>query len=206
MVDLIRVSLGGQGLQAEVSLVLVAAGAVAAALWLLRRRRSLRLFRPVEVEIRLGGVGQVKLQPNVRDVQIAHKLWVELVTRKAAVPLDEEHDVILEIYDSWHTLFQNVRTLLGEVPAELIRTEPGTREIVRIATATLNEGLRPHLTRWHARLQAWCEQTRAESAGKSPQEWQRHFPEYAELVADLKVVSQQLVEYAGALARIVRGE
>ena len=112
-------------------------------------------YNLVKLNIKLGNVGTAEFRPNKTDMQIAHKIWTELITRKAAIPIDKENDVIEEIYDSWYVLFQKVREFISEIPAELIRNNKSTKEIVRIATQTLNEGLRPHLTKWQARFRTW---------------------------------------------------
>jgi len=187
----------------SVVVILLVAGAVLLARY---RRWGLHRYQPVEVDISLGSIGSVKFQPNDQDIQIAHKIWVELVTRKAALPFDPENDVILEVYDSWHAMFQTIRSLLGEVPGSLIRSERSTQELTRIATGTLNYGLRPHLTRWQARFRSWHEQHRSLLATKTPQELQREFPHYEQLVQELQAVSQQLAQYAAALQQIVQGK
>ena len=104
----------------------------------------------VKLNIKLGRIGNAEFVPNHQDVQIAHRIWTELVTRKAALPVDPEHDVIVEIYDSWYRLFTKVRELISDIPADLLRTEKRLN-IVLIATQTLNKGLRPHLTKWQAK-------------------------------------------------------
>src|SRR5207245_5582812 len=151
----------------------------------LYRAWTLRRFHLVSLDIRLGGVGKVELRPNLEDIQIAHRIWVELITRKAALPIDPEHDVIVEIYDSWHALFLRVRQLIGDIPAQLVRKEKSTQELVRIATETLNKGLRPHLTRWQAQFRNWYAQEKDQLKTKTPQELQRLFPHYRDLIADL---------------------
>src|SRR5436309_1625407 len=72
--------------------------------WAFYRAWPLRRFHLISLDIQLGGIGKVELRPNIEDIQIAHRIWVELITRKAALPIDPEHDVIFEIYDSWHAL------------------------------------------------------------------------------------------------------
>src|ERR1022692_2812701 len=99
----------------EVSAWLVAlfvAVAVALLLW----KHSIKVHHCVELNIQLGGIGTVRMTPTWEDVQIAHQIWTELVTRTAAVRIDPEHDVICDVYDSWYALFQRVRTLIGDVP------------------------------------------------------------------------------------------
>lgn len=171
--------------------------------WWPRRRKH---FRIVELEIALGGVGNVKLRPVVEDIQIAHRIWTELATRKVALPIEPDHDVIVEVYDSWYTLFGKVRELIAATPADLVRSEPSTQELVRIATETLNKGLRPHLTRWQARFRNWYAQQENALKAKSPQEVQRDFDQYDELMADMKRVNQQMIEYAAELQKLVHAK
>lgn len=176
------------------------------AIWFARRRFSLfHKYDVVKLSIKLGNIGNVELQPNNEDVQIAHRIWTELVTRKAAQPIDFDHDVILEIYNSWYALFGRVRQLISDIPGHLLRKEKSTQELVRIATQTLNDGLRPHLTRWQARFRHWYEKCPAEVKAKCPQECEREYPQYQELVAELRIVNQQLIEYAGQLEKIAHG-
>ncbi len=162
-------------------------------------------YELVKLNVQLGNVGSVELRPNNEDVQIAHRIWTELVTRKAAQPIDIENDVILEIYDSWYALFGRIRQLISDIPGHMLRTEKSTQELVRIATQTLNDGLRPHLTRWQARFRHWYATCPAAVKEKSPQDCQRQFPDYALLIEDMKNVNAQLIQYAGELEKIIHG-
>jgi len=69
-----------------------------------------------------------------------------------------------------------------------------------------NKGLRPHLTRWQARFRQWYGEALKKSPDKSPQEIQRDFPQYRELVEDLIRVNKQLVEYANFIKQIAQGQ
>ena len=157
----------------------------------------------VKVDINLGNVGKVEFRPNQNDLQIAHKIWTELVTRKAAIPIDKDHDVIEEIYNSWYAMFQKVREFISDIPADLIRNNKSTKEIVRISTQTLNDGLRPHLTRWQARFRTWSESKKDEMMDMTPQEFQQKYPEYKDLIEDLMRVNGQLIQYAQELKKII---
>lgn len=157
----------------------------------------------VKVDIKLGNVGTAEFRPNKSDLQIAHKIWTELVTRKAAIPIDKEHDVIEEIYNSWYTMFQKVREFISDIPADLIRNNKSTKEIVRIATQTLNDGLRPHLTRWQARFRTWSDAKKDKLMEMTPQELQKEYPEYNDLIEDLMKVNAQLIQYSQELKKIV---
>jgi hypothetical protein len=118
-------------------------------------RRWDKPIHSIEININLGGIGQVKMTPTWEDIQIAHQIWTEMVTRKAAVPVDLEYDVIIEIYDSWYALFQRTRQLIGDIPGKCVRREESTQKLVKVAIDALNLGLRPHLTKWQAQYRNW---------------------------------------------------
>ena len=183
--------------------LVAAAGAFVVAGICLRRR--FKHYRMVKLNIKLGGIGTVEVAPNNEDIQIAHQLWTELITRKAAIPIDPSHDVIVEVYDSWYALFTKTRELIAQLPAELVRREASTREVVRISTATLNDGLRPHLTRWQARFRNWWATNETRLQDTCPQDLQREFPEYDELITDMLEVNDQLISYAAELKKLRDG-
>jgi len=170
-----------------------------------RRRRS-PAWSVVEAQVQLGGIGTVKIRPSYEDIQVAHKAWVELVTRKAAILFDKDHDVISEVYNSWYALFLEMRSLAKSIPAERVRASRDTRELVRLLVDALNKGLRPHLTQWQARFRHWYEDALKKGSAKSPQEIQRDFPQYQELVDDLLKVNKQLIEYADVIRQIAHGK
>lgn len=203
--DLFRFSIDGNlNITLQVSPWLLIGALALVGLFVLLRR-MLHGWEVCKVNVDLGGVGQVELRPNLDDVQIAHRIWVELVTRKAALPIDPERDLILEVYDSWYALFGRIRLLLGEIPGRMIRRNDSTRKLIRIATDTLNKGLRPHLTEWHARYRSWYGQHTDELKVKTPQMLQRDFPEYEQLISDIQTVNRQLIQYAAQLQKIIHG-
>lgn len=186
----------------QISIWLVLALILLFIIYFLIMKRVFR-YNLVKVNIKLGNVGTAEFRPNKNDMQIAHKIWTQLVTRKAAIPIDQENDVIEEIYDSWYTLFQKVREFISEIPAELIRNNNSTKEIVRIATQTLNEGLRPHLTKWQARFRSWSTAQKDKFSEMTPQDFQKEYPEYKFLIEDLIRVNQQLIQYSQELKKII---
>ena len=88
----------------------------------------------------------------------------------------------------------------------LLRRHPDTQLLVRIATDTLNCGLRPHLTRWQAEYRNWWEQQEEALKQARPQDVQKQFPHYALLVEEILEVNEQLIEYADELEKLVHGE
>ncbi|MBN8216741.1 MAG: hypothetical protein J0L75_08855 [Spirochaetes bacterium] len=195
------------GLSVEVGVLFLAIMVLGVATWALCRYRGRKLpeWSVVEADVQLGGIGKVKIRPSFEDIQVAHRAWVELVTRKAALPFDKEYDVISEIYNSWYALFQEMRNLARTIPAEKVRRSKDTQELVRLLVSALNEGLRPHLTQWQANFRHWYEEALKKSVDKSPQEIQRSYPRYQELVESLIEVNKQLVDYAEVLRQIAHG-
>jgi hypothetical protein len=100
-----------------------------------------------EIDTAEMGIGSHKLsfKPNLRDQEIAYKIWVELSTRKIGLPIDLEHDVISEIYDSWHNFFSITRELIKDIPVNKVKNK-STRQIITLSITLLNKGLRPHFT------------------------------------------------------------
>lgn len=190
-------------------LVLLIIALIALLTWLLyRKRKLLPDYDVVEAELDIAKLGSVKIKPNHENIQIAHEAWVELTTRKAALPFDEENDVITEVYDSYYQLFSHLRDLTKAIPAQKLRRCPDTKELVRVMVKVLNEGLRPHLTRWQARFRKWYDGAAKDPANatKSPQEIQRQFHDYSKLVEDLKRVQGDLVKYGEFLRQVAQGK
>lgn len=209
--DLITIRItDAYSLSVEVGPVFLALLVLGTAGWIIYhyyfRRRRLPSWSVVEADVQLGGIGKVKIRPSYEDIQVAHKAWVELVTRKAALPFDKDHDVISEVYNSWYALFQEMRSLTKTIPAERVRQSKDTQELVRLLVSALNDGLRPHLTKWQARFRHWYNEALKTDVHKSPQELQREFPQYQELVDDLVNVNKQLVDYADVIRRIAHGQ
>ncbi len=208
MTALFIMNLSTNGLDVFVSRSMLAGAAVlgvAVVTYLTFWRGRFSHWRVEEAQIDLGRIGHVKIKPSTDDIQIAHRAWIELVTRKAGLAFDKQDDVITEIYDSWYTLFTCMRDLAKEVPADRVRSHEDTRKLLDLLVDALNRGLRPHLTKWQARFRRWYLTRLDEFPAKSPQQIQKEFPEYEALVSDLEVVNQQLVEYAQFIKRLAQG-
>lgn len=160
----------------------------------------------VEMEFDIPHVGKVKIAPDYKDRQLAHQMWVEFTTRKAGLTFEEQHDVIEEVYNSWYELFRITRNHIKDIQAHRISHNTSTRELVRVSIAILNDGMRPHLTKWQARFRAWYGGQAEARKTQSPQDVQREFPQYGELVSDLKKVNTWLVEYTEMLRKIAQGK
>ena len=169
-----------------------------------------RKVKVCEIDEAVIGIGdqKVKIKPNYRDMQIAYKLWIELSTRKIGLEIDLDNDVVKEIYDSWYEFFKLTRELIKDIPISKIRKDESTKELVRVAIEVLNEGIRPHLTRWQARFRKWynTESEREENRNLSPQDIQKKYPEYEKLTKEMIEVNRQLIEYRKILRQLAMGE
>ena len=182
---------------------LAVAGIIVTILKWVLNKDGLPIFE-TELNIPLGGIGSIKIKSNQEVKQIAHKAWAELATRKIGLSFDPKNDVIIEVYSSWYQLFQEVRSLIKEIPSSHIKNK-STRELVDILVKTLNEGLRPHLTKWQAKFKRWYEFEiqKSSNASKTPQEIQRRFPQYKELTDELLTINKQLASYINELKKLI---
>lgn len=167
-------------------------------------------FRNFEIDQADIGVGKSKFsfRPNTTDRQVAYAIWVELSTRKVGLPIDLDHDVIAEIYDSWYEFFSVTRDLVKTVPVAQVKRR-STQAIIKLSIEVLNEGLRPHLTHWQARFRKWYEREvrrYEEATGDTvldPQQIQSAFPKFEELKADMIRVNQALIKYRAKMRALV---
>ncbi len=153
-------------------------------------------------EVSLGiGDSSIKLKYNKKDQEIAYKLWVELNTRKIGLQFDENNDVIDEVYNSWYAFFAIARELLKDIPRSRLQL---STELITLTTKVLNEGLRPHLTIWQAKYRKWYRLQDKDE--RSPQEIQRDFPEYSDLINDLLKTNIRMIEYKNLMYQIAFGK
>lgn len=124
----------------------------------------------------------ITIKLNVKNIDIAYMMYIQLRTRKIGIAFDDE-DVLIEVYKSWFTAFNAIRDLLMN-----IRPNPQNQAIIELGVKVLNNGMRPHLTRWQAKFRKWydLEANKKDNEKLSPQEIQRKFPEYNSLIEDLK--------------------
>lgn len=172
-----------------------------------RERGTLRHTYEID-EMQLGvGDQKVKLKPNYEDLQVAYRMWVELKTRKIGLPIDEKNDVISELYASWYEFFKIARELIKTVPVRKLRESESTQTLVALSLRVLNDGLRPHLTQWQARYRAWAAYASQQEPDKTltPQDLQQKYPQYSELLQDMRVVNKRLVYYTSLLEQMVYG-
>lgn len=133
------------------------------------------------------------LSPELKA--FAARIYIELTTRKAAIPIDEENDVIVEIYDSWYKLFCIIREELKTLPMSFFKDNSNEESIVSLSQKLLNDVLRPHLTEHQAKFRAWFENAKRNPRNKSlsPQELQKKYPDYKDLSISLCTTNGLLI-------------
>ncbi|MGB3845885.1 MAG: hypothetical protein WA940_08455 [Sphingopyxis sp.] len=167
-------------------------------------------WRNFEIDQADIGIGDQKLtfRPNMTDRQVAYAIWVELSTRKIGLPIEFDDDVISEIYDSWHGFFSVTRELVKGIPAQKVGRD-STQKIIRLSIEVLNEGLRPHLTKWQARFRHWYDrELRKYDEGDGvevldPQMIQEKFPQYEALKSDMERVNHSLMKYREKMLKLI---
>ncbi|MCC7315422.1 MAG: hypothetical protein IT419_11435 [Planctomycetes bacterium] len=198
----------GWGFEVRVGLIwlLIALLIVAAAWWVVPwvRRKWLKNFRTQSVKLTFKGV-EWNICPDTETRRVAHQAWIEIKSRKVGLPYEDGLDVIVEVYNSWYQLFGVLRDLAKSIPADRLQDCDDTRNVVALLMKALNEGLRPHLTRWQAKFRRWydAELAKEGNEGKSPQDIQKQYPQYGELVTDLRMVNEEFVRFADSLHEFV---
>lgn len=161
-----------------------------------------QFFKSIEISETVIGIGKssIKIKCDKRVQGIAHKIWIELKTRKIGIMFEEDQDVITEVYDSWYEAFKIIRKQLEEIPEERIGD---AKELIDIVLKVLNDGLRPHLTKWQAKYRAWYKKEKEKNQNMTPQEIQKMYPEYQELVSDLKKTNEIMINFSKELRKII---
>jgi hypothetical protein len=182
---------------ASISLILVTF-----LIWLLVKYR--KKYRVTSVNITLPfSLGNITCEPTEEDRIVAWKLYTQLKTRKAALVFDEDYDVIADVYDSLYEIFPISRDLLMNLPLYEIERESS---IANLVLRVQNDGLRPHLTKWQSTFRKWWDNAIKDTNNKdiSPQEIQKKYPKYTELITELKKMNTELIKYAEDLLNIAK--
>jgi len=164
---------------------------------------------PVKLMYKFGGTEvEYSINRNYQNIEIAHRIYVEIVTRKAALELDTENDVIVEVYNSWYTLFQTTREELKKLSGDMLLNNAVSKDLIQLLTDILNKGLRPHLTEHQARFRKWYNYEIAKEDNKllTPQQIQKNYDNYFNLIQSMKTVNELLMEYAVRLDEIIYGK
>ena len=151
------------------------------------------------VEIGLNGICfHICKDKAVR--QIAYKIWVEMNTRTICVKIDVDNDIIRAIHNSYYEFFKTTRELVKEIPVNNLKQ---TLELSNMIIEFLNNVMRPYLTKWGIKFNDWYDQKKEENKEKSPQELQKEYTNYDELINDLLCINKNVINLNKELEKIV---
>lgn len=148
------------------------------------------------------GMGTVTVTNNREVSKIAHKAYIEIITRKVGLKFEEDKDVIVEVYDSWYAMFGIIRNLTKDI--EMNKYNKDVQKLEQVLIDVLNLGLRPHLTTWQAKFRKWYSEFDANKYKgiHTPQQIQKKYPQYNELISDLKNTNDKMLEFANQLKKL----
>ena len=92
----------------------------------------------------------------------------------------------------------------GRIPNAVLRNGIWCipEDLIELTEKVLNKGLRPHLTTWQAKYRKWYENELVNNTEDTPQELQRRYPHYDELVDDLIKTNMRMIEYKKLMKKI----
>lgn len=153
--------------------------------------------RAREISVNLPfGIGGVKFVADETQQRAAWSLYVELETRVALQPLDDDHGLLREALNSLYTIFQITRTILKDAGPEVA---DGEHSLGPLAIRILNEGLRPFLSEWHPQLKAHED---LKPSDVSQLDHERNWESHQDMREALKALQKGLRVYADMLAKI----
>ncbi|TNC27694.1 hypothetical protein [Amycolatopsis alkalitolerans] len=152
-----------------------------------------------EVEVTVPQFSKVKFAVTKDHKVMARRIVVQMATRVAVQPLDDDAGRVDEAVASLHSLFRFVRELLDEDAGA--RPTPGRPNVDVLAMNMLTCHLRPFLSTWHRRYSDW----RAANPGQPESEWsddKAFRTELRDLQAQLRpqaIAFAKMAEYDGYL-------
>lgn len=157
-------------------------------------------MREIRISVTLPFVGFEALWvPNDAERAAAWELLVELVTRTSVTPLEFDDGILREALTSVYSLFGVTREVLKRHGPEVARDhDNGNPSLATIAAVVLNSALRPVLSKWHPLL---LDHEEARPAGKGKAQWEREWPQNAELRKALDDMRQTVRNYVDVLGQ-----
>jgi len=137
--------------------------------------------------------------------QIGFKALVQIGSHQITRGVDLSNDNLPKVYEAAYRMFLRIRELMGDLPVDEFSRGRSAQRIYEALNATLNETLRPHLTKWPEQYCQWRDGFVKTKAGSklSAQDLQKHFPQRQTLMRELKEVAQSLKVDARKLKALV---
>ena len=141
-------------------------------------------------------IGQLEFETVETTRNAAWVLYVEMTTRVATQRLQDDQGILREALDSLYKIFEITREILKEAGPD-VGASP--KSVGGIATAVLNQGLRPFLSKWHPKLEKYeAQRPQGRSIKKHEQQW----PDGPQMRQELQLLTRQLEQYTQALAKM----
>lgn len=146
-----------------------------------------------------------KIKRSYQNLYVAHRIYIELVTRKAAIPIDVEKDVLVEVYNSWYAMFKTIREEIKNLPGDYLVDNESTKKLIDLTIEILNDGLRAHLTTYQAEFRKWYDKELKKEIDSdvSPQEIQKRYSKFKELTDSMIEVNKTLEAYCNQLKKLI---
>jgi hypothetical protein len=146
-----------------------------------------------------------KIKRSYQNLYVAHRIYIELVTRKAAIPIDVEKDVLVEVYYSWYAMFKTIREEIKNLPGDYLVDNESTKKLIDLTIEILNDGLRAHLTTYQAEFRKWYDKELKKEIDSdvSPQEIQKRYSKFKELTDSMIEVNRTLEAYCNQLKKLI---
>lgn len=146
-----------------------------------------------------------KIKRSFQNLYVAHRIYIELVTRKAAIPIDVEKDVLVEVYNSWYSMFKTIREEIKNLPGDYLVDNESTKKLIDLTIEILNDGLRAHLTTYQAEFRKWYDKELKKEIDSdvSPQDIQKRYSKFKELTDSMIEVNKTLEAYCDQLKKLI---
>ena len=146
-----------------------------------------------------------KIKRSYQNLYVAHRIYIELVTRKAAIPIDVDKDVLVEVYNSWYSMFKTIREEIKNLPGDYLVDNESTKKLVDLTIEILNDGLRAHLTTYQAEFRKWYDKELKKEIDSdvSPQEIQKRYSKFKVLTESMIEVNKTLEAYCDQLKKLI---
>lgn len=137
------------------------------------------------------------------DRVAAWKIYSQIKTRVAAVKFDPDVDSAMAVHDSLYKLFDIIREQITMIPIERIMKDKSDNT-VKFYLSILNDGIRPHLSKWHIPLKQYIENEKIKNKELSIIEIEKKYPQREELIRSIHDMNERMDSFSEQLLKIVK--
>lgn len=164
---------------------------------------------------------EFNIEIDKTNIKVAWNIFCELQTRVGIVDFAENEDIINVCFESWYNMFKVIRSNLKDLQIPLKKRYDKkesdkkkskrkkannivykSKNLDEVLFVLLNSHMRPFLRKWHYEFVTYWRNNFIQN--KNPIEVQKQFPNYTELIADIKILQEKLKQTSDALEQIVK--